>query len=103
MSTTPHLIQMVVSQIQFFANLVFGRNYVCSKYFKDIFTFRSVMNYLQLDMNRDVRASLLQLLTVCYIDERPRFRETFPNLNYTFREVRSSTGHDSNRLDDHEK
>lgn len=104
MAVLPHIVQMVIKQIDFFGDLVFGRNYVCSKHFKEVFAFRSIMSYLQGELNVEVKASLLQLLIMCFIDERPRFRETFPTLTYSFMgEISASTGIDSRAHQDEQE
>jgi hypothetical protein len=91
-AVNPRIIIMVTRQMQLFSELVFGRNYVCSKHFKSIFTFSAIINYLNSDLSNNIKASLVSILHTVYIDERPRFVERFPNLTYSFRQVQVSTG-----------
>ena len=97
MAVHPNLVRMVTEQLKFFSQLIFGRNYVCSKHFKDIYSINLLINYLQSNINSNVKASLLELLMMCFIDERPRFREKFPNLTYSVREVEVRNRMDSYR------
>ena len=42
-------------------------------------------------LNNDIRAALLSLMVVCYVDERPRFVQSVPLLIYPVKEGILST------------
>jgi hypothetical protein len=69
----PREASVLAAQINFFTYLTFDRNYVCSKMIKEIFPIQILLSYIKADMYSEIKASLINVFTHSYLNEKPRF------------------------------
>ena len=69
----PREREVMAAQINFYAYLTFGRNYVCSNTIKELFPLPLLLRYIRSDIWPSFKASLINVFTHAYLNERPRF------------------------------
>ena len=75
------IISYLAVQINLYANLCYGRNYVCIEKIRKIFPLDHLIYHIsQVDLNQEIVAGLINILNYVYIDIEPHITNVYPTL-----------------------
>ena len=75
------IIKYLAEQLNLYANLCFGRNYVCIEKIRKIFPLDHLIYHIsKVDLNQEVLAGLINILNYVYIDIEPHIMNVYPSL-----------------------
>ena len=75
------IIKYLAEQLNLYANLCYGRNYVCIEKIRKIFPLDHLIYHIsKVDLNQEVLAGLINILNYVYIDIEPHIMNVYPSL-----------------------
>ena len=75
------IIKYLAEQLNLYANLCYGRNYVCIEKIRKIFPLDHLIYHIsKVDLNQEVLAGLINILNYVYIDIEPHIMNAYPSL-----------------------
>ena len=75
------VVKYLAEQLNLYANLCFGRNYVCIEKIRKIFPLDHLIYHIsKVDLNQEVLAGLINILNYVYIDIEPHIMNVYPTL-----------------------
>ena len=75
------LIKYLAEQLNLYANLCYGRNYVCIEKIRKIFPLDHLIYHIsKVELNQEILAGLINILNYVYIDIEPHIMNVFPSL-----------------------
>ena len=75
------IISYLAEQINLYANLCYGRNYVCIEKIRKIFPLDHLIYHIsKVDLNQEIVAALINILNYVYIDIEPHIMRVYPTL-----------------------
>ena len=75
------IISYLAEQLNLFANLCYGRNYVCIEKIRKMFPLDHLIYHIsKVDLNEEIVAGLINLLNYVYIDIEPHTMNVYPSL-----------------------
>ena len=75
------IISYLAVQINLYANLCYGRNYVCIEKIRKIFPLDHLIYHIsKVDLNQEIVAGLINILNFVYIDIEPHIMNVYPTL-----------------------
>ena len=75
------IINYLAEQLNLYANLCYGRNYVCIEKIRKIFPIDHLIYHIsKVELNQDILAGLINILNYVYIDIEPHIMNVFPSL-----------------------
>ena len=75
------IISYLAEQINLYANLCYGRNYVCIEKIRKMFPLDHLIYHIsKVDLNQEIVAALINILNYVYIDIEPHIMRVYPTL-----------------------
>ena len=75
------IISYLAEQLNLFANLCYGRNYVCIEKIRKMFPLDHLIYHIsKVDLNEEIVAGLINILNYVYIDIEPHTMNVYPSL-----------------------
>ena len=75
------IISYLAEQLNLYANLCYGRNYVCIEKIRKIFPLDHLIYHIsKVDLNQEIIAGLINILNYVYIDIEPHVMKVYPSL-----------------------
>ena len=75
------IIKYLAEQLNLYANLCYGRNYVCIEKIRKIFPLDHLIYHIsKVDLNQEILAGLINILNYVYIDIEPHIMNVYPSL-----------------------
>ena len=75
------MIKYLAEQLNLYANLCYGRNYVCIEKIRKIFPLDHLIFHIsKVDLNQEILAGLINILNYVYIDIEPHIMNVYPTL-----------------------
>jgi hypothetical protein len=75
------LIKYLAEQLNLYANLCYGRNYVCIEKIRKIFPLDHLIYHIsKVELNQEILAGLINILNYVYIDIEPHIMNVYPSL-----------------------
>ena len=75
------VIKYLAEQLNLYANLCYGRNYVCIEKIRKIFPIDHLIFHIsKVDLNQEILAGLINILNYVYIDIEPHIMNVYPSL-----------------------
>ena len=74
-------VKYLAEQLNLYANLCYGRNYVCIEKIRKIFPLDHLIYHIsKVELNQEVLAGLINILNYVYIDIEPHIMNVYPTL-----------------------
>ena len=75
------IISYLAEQLNLYANLCYGRNYVCIERIRKMFPLDHLIYHIsKVDLNQEIIAGLINILNYVYIDIEPHVMQVYPSL-----------------------
>ena len=75
------VVKYLAEQLNLYANLCYGRNYVCIEKIRKIFPLDHLIFHIsKVDLNQEILAGLINILNYVYIDIEPHIMNVYPTL-----------------------
>ena len=75
------IISYLAEQLNLYANLCYGRNYVCIEKIRKMFPLDHLIYHIsKVDLNQEIIAGLINILNYVYIDIEPHVMKVYPSL-----------------------
>ena len=75
------IISYLAEQLNLYANLCYGRNYVCIEKIRKMFPLDHLIYHIsKVDLNQEIVAGLINILNYVYIDIEPHVMKVYPSL-----------------------
>ena len=80
-SQRPDIVQYLATQLNLYADLCYGRNYVCIDKIRELFPLDHLIYHIsKTDLNQEILAGLINILNFVYIDIEPHSITIYPSL-----------------------
>ena len=75
------IISYLAEQLNLYANLCYGRNYICIEKIRKMFPLDHLIYHIsKVDLNQEIIAGLINILNYVYIDIEPHVMKVYPSL-----------------------
>ena len=75
------IINYLAEQLNLYANLCYGRNYVCIEKIRKMFPLDHLIYHIsKVELNQDIIAGLINILNYIYIDIEPHIMKVYPTI-----------------------